>query len=230
MMPRTARLILAGYPHHVIQRGNNKCACFYSNQDYQSYLNWLQDYANQCDCLIHAYVLMTNHVHLLISPQSSDGLGSMMRKLGQRYAQYINRTYQRTGTLWEGRYKSCITQEQNYVLSCYRYIELNPVRAGIVDHPARYRWSSYRVNAQGEKSKLISAQTCYDCLGTNVVTQQKAYRDLFRVHLDDDRLSEIRKATNGNYGLGSDKFKEDIELMLGRRARPGKPGRPRSDM
>ena len=226
-MPRTARLVIAGVPHHIIQRGHNKTACFYSNQDYQLYLNWLAEYADQCECNVHAYTLMTNHIHLLITPATADGLGSLMRKLGQRFVQYINRTYTRSGTLWEGRFKSCITGEDRYVLACYRYIELNPVRAGIVYHPASYRWCSYRINAHGEPSNIITAETCYQRLGADALQRQKAYRELFRAHLDNELTDEIRLATNGNYGLGSKKFKDEIESMQGRRVRPGKPGRPK---
>lgn len=135
-----------------------------------------KEYAVLCECQVHAYVLMTNHVHLLITPTYSGGLGVLMRRLGQCYVQYINRTYHRSGTLWEGRFKSCITQEDRYVLACYRYIELNPIRAGMVKHPAEYRWSSYRVNAQNE---LVSPNQSYLSLGRNTTLRQKAYRKLF---------------------------------------------------
>ena len=155
-MPRRARLILPEVTVHVIQRGNNRQACFYQETDYRNYLDWLHEYAIECECRIHAYVLMTNHVHLLATPSQADSLRAMMKRLGQRYGQYINRTYQRSGTLWEGRYKSCLTSNETYVLGCYRYIELNPVRAGMIHHPAEYRWSSYRANAQGDKNSIIT--------------------------------------------------------------------------
>ena len=143
-MPRRARVSVPDAAHHIIQRGNNRSACFYSKQDYECYLEWLFEYSEMHGCYVHAYVLMTNHVHLLITPTDSIGLGKLMKRLGQRYVQYINRSYQRTGTLWEGRFRSCVTDDERYVLGCYRYIELNPVRANIVAHPAEYRWSSYR--------------------------------------------------------------------------------------
>ena len=149
-MPRRPRLILPGIPLHIIQRGNNRQACFYADEDCRNYLVWLQEYANRNRCAPHAYVLMTNHVHLLVTPQTAEGAGQLMKQLGQRYVQYVNRTYRRTGTLWEGRFRSCLTQEEHYVLACYRYIELNPIRAGMVEHPAEYLWSSYRANTQGE--------------------------------------------------------------------------------
>ena len=160
-MPRRARITLAYTPHHIIQRGNNRSACFYVDDDYFQYLDWLDKYSRENDCRVHAYVLMTNHVHLLITPATCDGLAKMLKRLGLRYVQYINRTYSRSGTLWEGRFKSCITQEDNYVLSCYRYIELNPVRANMVEHPAEYSWSSYRTNAQQEPNRMISPHRAY---------------------------------------------------------------------
>lgn len=131
-MPRRARLTLPNVPMHVIQRGNNRQACFFADEDYRFYLEWLKEYAAKSKCRIHAYVLMTNHVHLLVSSDSGNGIGALMKALGQRYVQYVNRTYGRSGSLWEGRFRSCLTQEESYLLSCQRYIELNPVRAGVV--------------------------------------------------------------------------------------------------
>ena len=154
-MPRRPRLSLPNVPLHLIQRGNNRQACFIGDEDYRFYLDWLSEYAGRAGCSIHAYVLMTNHVHLLVSTERSAAPGEMMKALGQRYVQYFNRTYRRSGTLWEGRYRSCPTQAESYLLACQRYIELNPVRAGMVEHPAEYRWSSYRANAQGDIDPMI---------------------------------------------------------------------------
>jgi len=139
-MPRRARITLANVPHHIIQRGNNRGVCFFTDDDYFQFLEWLEKYSLESDSSVHAYVLMTNHIHLLVTPKTDDGLAKLMKSLGQRYVQYINRKYRRTGTLWEGRFKSCITREDNYVLSCYRYIELNPVRIkiGVGD-----KWESF---------------------------------------------------------------------------------------
>ncbi len=226
-MPRRPRIVLPGTPLHIIQRGNNRQACFYADEDYLIYLSWLEEFARQCSCSIHAYVLMTNHVHLLITPHKLDSAGSMMKRLGQRYVQYVNRTYRRSGTLWEGRFRSCITQEENYVLGCYRYIELNPVRANMVEHPAEYRWSSYRGNAQGEVSSLLEPHGLYNALGTDEASRRENYRDLFRYHLEPGLVDDIRVATNGNFALGNDLFKEQIEEALGRRVTPGRSGRPR---
>ena len=150
-----------------------------------------------------------------------------MKSLGQRYVQYVNRTYKRSGTLWEGRFRSCIIQQQEYLFSCQRYIEMNPVRAGMVKHPGEYRWSSYQVNGQGEKSALIGHHLLYQDLGRTSIERQKAYRELFRHELESDEIDKIRKATNGNFSLGDSRFNTEMSEMLGRRVTPGKAGRPR---
>ena len=140
---------------HIIQRGNNRQACFYYDDDYLLYLEWLLEYSQSTDCVIHAYVLMTNHVHILLTPREKESAGNLMKLLGQLYVQYMNRIYRRSGTLWEGRFRACIAQEDNYLLCYQRYIELNPVRAVMVESLCDYGWSSYQANAQGEDNKLI---------------------------------------------------------------------------
>ena len=226
-MPRRPRVIVPNTPQHLIQRGNNRQACFYADEDYQFYLEWLKEYADKTECKIHAYVLMTNHVHLLVSTKKADVVGVMMKSLGQRYVQYVNKTYQRSGTLWEGRYKSCPIQAETYLLSCQRYIELNPVRANMVNHPAEYKWSSYVANAQGEPNTVITPHSLYHSLGLNPTKQQFAYRELFRYALDIGLVNEIRKATNSNYALGNALFTKQIADALGRRVTPGLSGRPK---
>lgn len=226
-MPRRARLSLPHIPLHIIQRGNNRQACFYADEDYLVYLDWLAEYAEKCGCRVHAYVLMTNHVHLLLSAERSEAPGALMKALGQRYVQYVNRIYQRSGTLWEGRFRSSLTQDDTYLLTCQRYIELNPVRAGMVAHPAQYRWSSYRTNAQGESNALIRPHALYEALGPESISRQNAYRELFRDTLESGVVEEIRRATNGNFALGNQVFSDQISAALGRRAVPGKSGRPR---
>jgi len=226
-MPRRPRIIVPNTPQHVIQRGNNRQACFYADEDYQFYLEWLKDYADKTECRIHAYVLMTNHVHLLVSTDRAEALGALMKALGQRYTQYVNKVYRRSGTLWEGRYKSCPIQAETYLLACQRYIELNPVRAAMVKHPAEYKWSSYAANAQGDANLIIQAHGIYMAIGLNASSRQEAYRELFRYSLDIGIVDEIRKATNGNYVLGSSKFAEQIAEALGRRVLAGKAGRPK---
>lgn len=226
-MPRRARISLPNVPTHIIQRGNNRSACFFADEDYGFYLEWLEKYAAQTRCQIHAYVLMTNHVHILLTAEGAGVAASLMKALGQRYVQYVNRTYRRSGTLWEGRFCSCLAQEESYLFTCMRYIELNPVRAGMVGHPTDYRWSSYRANAQGAGASLLTPHALYLALGSDAEQRQSAYRALFRPHLDPGVVDAIRRATNGNYALGDDRFAADVTTALGRRAEPGVSGRPR---
>ena len=225
-MARRPRIVLPGIPLHIIQRGNNRDACFFTDSDYLVYLEWLEEAAIKSGCAVHAYVLMTNHVHLLITPNEPDSAGLMMKQLGQRYVQYINRTYQRSGTLWDGRYRSCLTQEENYVLSCYRYIELNPVRAKMVAHPSDYRWSSCRANAYGETSSLLVPHESYLAFGSNQFARQACYLELLSLQLAPNMLDHIRAATNGNFVLGNKRFEDQISAVLNQRVVPGKSGRP----
>lgn len=226
-MPRRSRIIVPGVPLHVIQRGNNRQACFFAEEDYLFYLDWLAEYAESTDCLIHAFVLMTNHVHLLLTPKKPDSAGNLLKRLGQRYVQYINRTYQRSGTLWEGRFRSCIIQQQDYLFSCQRYIEMNPVRAGIVQYPEEYRWTSYQANGEGKGFAFVQHHPLYHGLGRTDEERQMAYRELFRYEHEPGKIDAIRKATNGNFALGGNRFQQEISEKLGRRVAPGKAGRPR---
>lgn len=225
-MPRKPRFNLIGIPQHIIQRGNNREPCFYSEQDYRRYLEDLTTTATKYDCRIHAYVLMTNHVHLLVTPMINHGISDMMQALGRRYVYYINNSYSRTGTLWEGRYKSSLVDSDHYLLSCMRYIELNPVRAKMVEHPGEYKWSSFNANAHGNADKVLSKHPTYLELGTEEEARMMAYRDLFRVHIDSDMLHEIRQSLNHELVLGRSYFKDRIEEITNRQTRMGKPGRP----
>ena len=226
-MLRRARLSVAGIPWHIIQRGNNRAVCFHAEEDYRRYLDDLTEQSRRFGCAIHAYVLMTNHVHLLLTPQKADSAGQMMKHLGQRYVQYVNRTYRRSGTLWEGRFRSCLTQGEEYVLACYRYIELNPVRAGMVRHPRDYRWSSFHANGDGKKDALITPHEQYLGIARSEDARRENYRALFKAHLDPEVVARIRSATNGNVVLGSKSFEEQIAKMLKRRVTQGKAGRPK---
>jgi putative transposase len=225
-MPRRARLALAGIPWHIIQRGNNRALCFHAEDDYQFYLHYLKTFAEHFGCAVHAYVLMTNHVHLLLTPIREDSAARLMKHLGQRYVQYINRSYRRSGTLWEGRFRSCLTQSEDYVLACYRYIELNPVRAAMVAKAQHYRWSSFHANALGKANAMLVPHEQYARLGRSDAERRQAYRALFRAPLDETVADEIRSATHGNYALGNRRFQQQIEAALGRRAIRGAPGRP----
>ena len=226
-MPRRPRVMLPGVPVHLIQRGNNRQVCFAAPEDYRNYLDWLIELSPKTGCHVHAYVLMTNHVHLLLTCDETDSAAKLMKALGQRYVQYFNKAYKRSGTLWEGRYRSCLLQEEEYLMACMRYIELNPVRAGMVDHPGDYRWSSYRTNAQGEKHEGLKPHALYKSLGLDEAARQKAYRELFRYELYPGIVDEIRGATNGNVVLGNGRFSTEVEKMLGRRVTRGQSGRPR---
>ena len=225
-MPRRARLVIPRIPWHIIQRGNNRTACFYDNSDYRYYLDTLTEQADKYSCRVHAYCLMTNHVHLLLTPERSDSAAQLMKNLGQRFVQYINRNYRRSGTLWQGRFRSCLVQEENYVLACYHYIEMNPVRAGMVDHPAEYPWSSYRANAQDAQHDWLTPHAEYQALGKQVASRLASYRGLFGAVMDPGLIDEIRVATNGNYALGNVRFTQEVSRMLQQRVTPGKPGRP----
>jgi putative transposase len=216
-MPRRARLKVAGLPLHIIQRGNNRAPCFYADGDYSLYLHHLAQLAAKFECAVHAYVIMTNHVHLLLTAAKEDGPSLLMKHLGQRYVQYVNKTYRRSGTLWEGRFRSSIVQRDGYALKCQRYIELNPVRARMVRQPGEYAWSSYQTNAELRPSPLIVPHQEFAGLGETPELRASAYRHSFRFELDPADLREIRLAANGGFALGNDRFKAQIAEMLGRR-------------
>ena len=225
-MSRRARLSLPGIPWHVIQRGHNRSACFFAEADYLFYLHYLQEFSSNFGCAVHAYVLMSNHVHLLLTPERADSVALLMKNLGQRYVQHVNRSHRRTGTLWEGRFRSCLTQTETYLLTCHRYIELNPVRAGMVVHPQDYRWSSYRCNALGEANTLITPHDEYRRLGRTPAERQSAYRGLFRGHISEAHLKEIRDATHGNFVLGGKAFQARVAAKLNARVVRASAGRP----
>ncbi|MBD3669276.1 MAG: transposase [Gammaproteobacteria bacterium] len=224
-MARLPRICLPGIPLHIIQRGNNRQACFASEEDFAAYVYWLSEYSKKFEVDIHAWVLMTNHVHLLATPWSVNGMSSMMQSLGRSYVRYFNFTYQRTGTLWEGRYKSCVVDADNYLLTCMRYIELNPVRANMVKLPEEYRWSSYHANGLGKRIELCTPHDVYKALGVTKSNRTRAYRELFRYHLDSDDLAQVRKAVNQGMALGNERFKQEVERLSGRRVTPHQRGR-----
>ena len=175
---------------------------------------------------IHAWVMMTNHVHLLCTPRQASGISQMMQSQGRRYVQHFNSAYRRSGTLWEGRFKSCLVQEERYLLEVYKYIELNPVRAGMVADPGEYIWSSYQVNGLGKISDLCSPHREYLSLGETPQNRQKHYRELFTLHVDDKLLENIRTNTHKGMALGNDRFKDELATLTGRRLKPKKRGRP----
>jgi len=226
-MARLPRYVIPGQPQHVIQRGNNRTPIFGAKEDYLFYLECLKQAAQAHDLAIHAYVLMTNHVHLLATPSHETSIGKTLQSLGRRYVQYFNYTYQRTGTLWEGRYKATVIHSEAYLLTCSRYIELNPVRAGMVPHSREYPWSSYHWHAHGKADELLSDHALYRRLGSTPEERHSAYRELFRFHLTEASLEAIREATNKGWALGNERFRAKVEALSGRRAVPLPKGRPR---
>jgi len=218
--------MLAEVPVHVIQRGHNRAACFFEAADYAFCLEHLRLLAQRFECAVHAYCLMTNRVHLLHTPATADGCAPLMKHLAQAYVQYVNRRYRRSGTLWEGRFRSCLVDSKGYLLACSRYIEVNPVRAGMVRHPRDYPWSSYRANAEDKADARITPHECYLALAHEPAARREAYRELCRAGLDEETLEEIRLATNGGFVLGRRRFQDQVARTLGRRVTRGKPGRP----
>ncbi|VAW68511.1 Transposase and inactivated derivatives [hydrothermal vent metagenome] len=216
-MARLPRFVLPGHPQHVIQRGNNRQNIFREEEDYEFYFEKLLAASRQHQCDVHAYVLMTNHVHLLITPHTEEGIGKMLQMIGRYYVQYFNKKYKRTGTLWEGRYKATLINSEQYLLSCMRYIEENPVRAkNMAKHPSEYYWSSYQCNAQGQYDELVVTQREYKKLAKTASGRQIAYRALFCKRMSNETLQQVREATNKAWVLGDDKFKRKIVKKLNR--------------
>lgn len=226
-MARKPRFNLPGIPQHIIQRGNNRQACFHDERDYRHYLADLRHAATKNDCRVHAYVLMPNHVHLLVTPMAEHGVTHLMQDTGRKYVRYLNHRYQRTGTLWEGRYKSSLIDSEAYLLECMRYIELNPVRGGLVAQPNDYPWSSYASNAQGKMNSLLTPHPLMTHFGIDARRQQLAYQELFKYPLDPEIVDSIREALNQELVLGRESFKDKIEKLTTRQTRPGQSGRPR---
>ena len=223
-MARLPRFILPGQPQHVILRGNNRTEIFCAKADYRFYLDKLRLACEKHGCDIHAYVLMTNHVHLLITPHEEQSLSKALQMLGRYYVQFFNHCYRRTGTLWEGRYKATLIDSETYLLTCMRYIELNPIRAGMVAHPSEYPWSSYGCNALGQIDKLVNPHPLYRRLGRTDEERRSAYQQLFAYPISEGSINAIREATNKAWVLGNDRFKQSIQEKLERRVEPAAKG------
>jgi len=212
-MPRKARFCPAGYPIHIIQRGNNRQAIFSCDADMAAYAHWLAEGAERFGVSIHGWVFMTNHVHLLATPSREVSLSQMMQYLGRLYVRQFNYTYTRSGTLFEGRFKTCIVQEDRYFLTCLRYIELNPVRAGMVKDPGDYRWSSYRAHAFGVAARMWSPHQLYLELGINRGQRQRAWSDLIVEAPDIEVLAKIRHCANTGLVLGTESFRQQVHKL-----------------
>jgi putative transposase len=225
-MARLGRIFLPDQPLHVIQRGNDRRPIFFAPDDYARYRDWLHLASVVNGCAIHAYVMMPNHVHLLVTPRDEDSLPKTMQSLGRRYVRHVNWSYGRSGTMWEGRYRAAMIDTETCFLACSRYIEMNPARSSIVKHPRDYQWSSYRANACGEHDVLITPHAMYRNLGNTDLERQQAYQTLCDAKLDEEFITALRAATNGGWALGRDEFKHGIAQALGRRVGPLPKGRP----
>ncbi len=224
-MARQPRLRIAGLPLHVVQRGVNREDIFLRKRDHQVYLSLLAELAPRHGCGVHAYVLMTNHVHLLLTPNAADDASVMMKHLGQRYAQYANATHERTGGLFEDRFRSSIVDSERYFLTCQRYIEMNPVRAGMVAFPGQYAWSSYRANAEGRRCDWLTPHQVYLALGTQPEARRASYRRLLEEAMAEPELDRIRESLKSGLVLGSDEFIDEFERSFGRKGRNRRRGR-----
>lgn len=202
-----------GYPVHVIQRGNNRQSLFTSDADIAAYAHWLEDGAIRFCVDVHGWVFMTNHVHLLVTPRMNHGVSRLMQSLGRRYVGHFNYSYARSGTLFEGRFRSCLVQGNHYFLTCLRYIELNPVRAGMIRDPADYRWSSYRAHAFGAPVKFWKPHELYQSLASSCTERQSLWRRLAGEAMDADTISKIRHCTNTGLVLGTEKFREQVAAL-----------------
>ena len=209
-----------------MQRGHSREPVFFEDNDYLTYMHWMAEAAKRYGCAIHAYVLMTNHIHILATPNDKQGISRMMQYIGRRYVPYINYTYGTSGSLWEGRYKASLVSDEQYLLTCMRYIELNPIRAGMVKSPAHYRWSSYRYNAQGKADPVLTEHALYTSLGRTKASRCEAYKVLFKVHIEENQLNAIRAAWQTGTPLGNDYFKEMIEKKLKVKVGQARRGRP----
>ena len=229
-MARLPRYVIPGQPQHIIQRGNNRQAIFASDEDYQFFRDALIDASVKHDLALHAYVFMTNHIHLLATPGAEDSISKVFQSVGRRYVQHFNFKYKRSGTLWEGRYRATVVDSERYLLTVMRYIELNPVRADMVAHPRSYPWSSYAYNAGGEAGANVNwlvAHREYLRLGRTAQERQEAYRQLFKAAVPRDDLAAIRDCTHKGWALGSERFTKKIEALTQRRSISKGVGRPK---
>jgi len=225
-MARQPRLTVTGYPHHVILRGNNRQDIFRASADFQRMLDLLFEHARAQGVEVHAYVLMSNHLHLLITPQKDQALSKMMQSVGRSYVQVFNKVHGRTGTLWEGRYRSTLIQTERYFLTCMAYIDLNPVRAHMVTQPEDYAWSSYGHYAGRRSDRLITPHALYWSLGNTPFAREAAYAELVQAGISADQQGALTDATLSGWALGDASFVAGLQPLTQRRLSKGKAGRP----
>ncbi|ARU58815.1 transposase [Oleiphilus messinensis] len=225
-MARKPRFNLTDYPQYIMQRGHNRLPCFFDQQDYEMFLESLEKAATQYQCEIHAYALLKTEAHIIVTPRVQGGVSQMMQSLGRRYVQYMNHRYHRSGTLWEGRYKSSLIDSSAYMITCTRYIESLPVDMGLSDSEATYPWSSYQTHAGGQSNPVLKPHEMYNELGEDEGQRCEVYRELFGFELDPGIKKHIVETLNLEMVLGGDRFKHQIQLMVDRPVRPKKRGRP----
>ncbi len=225
-MARLPRLTVPGYPHHIIQRGNNRQAIFSSAADYRMLLDLLDENAQKFGVALHAYVLMSNHFHLLATPTGSDGLPQMMQAVGRRYVRYFNDSQGRSGTLWEGRYRSTLIETERYLLACMVYIDLNPVRAGMAKEAAGYPWSSHGHYVGLRTDKLVTPHPLFWELGNTPFAREAAYAELVRNAITPEQQDALTRSALSGWALGSDKFVADLQNRTTRRVKKTPAGRP----
>lgn len=225
-MARLPRLTVPGYPHHVIQRGNNRQPIFLDVADHEKFLGFLGEYAEREKVAIHAYVLMSNHIHLLVTPETKAGLPQMMQALGRRYVQYFNQRHKRTGSLWEGRYRSTLVDADRYLLACMAYIDLNPVRAGMVGRPVDYRWSSHGHYAGLRQDRCVTPHALLWALGNTPFAREAAYVDLVSQGISVSKQQALTDSAIKGWALGEPDFVADLQKRTQRRIKPKSAGRP----
>lgn len=225
-MARRPRLFIANFPYHIIQRGNNKNPIFFNDKDYLFFLKVLKEAKTKHPCYLYAYCLMPNHFHFILEPKEKENISFLMKLLGAKFVRYINRTYRRSGTLWEGRFRCSLIDKEAYFLSCLRYIETNPLRAGLAKSPDLYRWSSYHFRAFGEKSSLLDLDAWYDSLSIDPLERQLTYRQFINSSASETEYSLIREMTNKNAIIGDQSFIHKLENILNITINFRSPGRP----
>lgn len=229
-MPRQARVILPNTPHHIMQRGHNRQVVFASDNDFTYYLKNLKRFKKEFGCKVYAYCLMTNHVHLLIDPgEDPESLSLFMKRVAGRQTRYVNKLENRSGSLWEGRFKSSIVSSSEYLLSCSRYIELSPLRAGMVAEPSVYKWSSFASKANGKPDAVVDYDAVYTALGDSPRERCKAYQEYVAQTIPEDELQRIRDFIQRNQVTGSDRFRKELESKLQIRLSSRGPGRPKKE-
>ncbi|HYW56304.1 MAG TPA: transposase [Polaromonas sp.] len=225
-MARLPRLTLPGYPHHVIQRGNNRQAIFATTADYQLLLGLLEENTRKFGVALHAYVLMSNHFHLLLTPEAADSVPRLMQAVGRRYVRYFNDSQARTGTLWEGRYRSTLIQTETYLLACMAYLDLNPVRAGLVAEAREYSWSSHCSYIGLRTDKLVTPHPLYWTLGNTPFAREAAYAEMVNGGVSATLQKTLTESVMSGWALGSDDFVAELQKHTTRRVAEVRPGRP----